>query len=272
MANSKGEGSPEHIEELLSQLKGIFGHLSESEQEEAKRKITPPAASASVPTPTPVPKEVTPAVPDIKLEATPPAPEPAPLQDPFGSQALPSVEKKADAPADAGTIQLESWTPKAEEPQEAPAAPPPGDPNFKANEILVPPGASLVPTAIIFPAGRDAEAKILTDKVERITPKFTKVAVVINVQAMIPYDKSDMKTSVLSQMDASKIKAVFMLVEKPLDDPRRKAMTAELESRGVYFQDIALAHLEKKAIYTDMLLGMVFFFDSQKPAGEAPAA
>lgn len=261
MADPKGEGSPEHIEELLSQLKGIFGHLSESEQEEAKRKITPPPASpkasASPPTPAPTPAPV----------AKEPEPAAEPLPDPFGAQSLPPVEPPP-TPVEPAEVPLESWTaPAGQTPAPAETS------NFKANEIIVPPGASLIPTAIIYPAGRDNEAKVLSEKVERITPKFTKVAVVINVQAMAPYDaKSDLKNSVIAQMQASQIKAVFMLVEKSLDDARRKAIVAELESRGVYFQDIAISQIEKKAIYTDMLLGMVFFFDSQKPAGEAPAA
>ena len=36
MSEPKGKPEGEHIEELLSQLKGIFGLLSETEQAEAK--------------------------------------------------------------------------------------------------------------------------------------------------------------------------------------------------------------------------------------------
>src|SRR4051812_23386774 len=79
MSESKGPaGSPEgeHIEELLSQLKGIFGHLSESEQEEAKQKITPPPhIPVAEPVPAPIPA---------------PAPEPAREVPPM-SEPVPSV-------------------------------------------------------------------------------------------------------------------------------------------------------------------------------------
>ena len=81
------------------------------------------------------------------------------------------------------------------------------------------------------------------------------------------YDaKGDLRSIVTSQMENSPMKAAFLLVDKALDDARRKAIVSELESKGIYFQDIPLAQVEKKALYTDMLLGLVFFFDSQKPA------
>ena len=144
---------------------------------------------------------------------------------------------------------------------------------FTPNEVIVPEGASLIPAAIFYPAGKTNEAKSVVEKVERITPKFTKVAVVLNVQALASYDaKSDLKITVLSRTNARQIKAVFFLVEKPLDDTRRKTLVSELEPKGIYFQEIPLQQIEKKALYTDMLLGMVFFFDSQKPARGETAA
>ena len=241
MAENKDKPG-EHIEELLSQLKGIFGHLSDTEKEEAKQKISPPTVSASKPA-TPPP---TPAPPPVLSE-----PEPAPAEPPANAET-------SDLPP------LEPWIPADPPPAaEAPAAPD----AFSPGEVSIPAGAALVPTAIFYPTGRIQEAKIVAEKVERITPKFTKVSVVVNVQNLVAYDaKSDIKTAFLNPLAGTPIKAVFVLIEKALDDTRRKALIAELEPRGIYFQEIPAHQVEKKALYTDMLLGMVFFFDSQKPA------
>ncbi len=46
---------------------------------------------------------------------------------------------------------------------------------------------------------------------------------------------------------------------------KRKSVAADLEGRNIYFQEVTLASIEKKAFYTDILLGLVFFFDSRKP-------
>jgi hypothetical protein len=236
----------EHIEELLSQLKGIFGHLSETEQEEARQKITPP----SLATPPPA-------------KETPPPAEPPPAEEAI----LPEPDVAAPPAADAGPLDPFP-APAAEAVVPAPLPPSEG---YSPNEISVPEGAALIPAAVFYPAGRINEAKAVAEKVERITPKFTKVAIVLNVQALSAYDpKADLKTTIVSQVKDTVIKAVFVLMDKPIEDTRRKLMLAELEPKGIYFQEIPFHQIEKKALYTDMLLGMVFFFDSQKqPPGEA---
>jgi hypothetical protein len=247
--NSPGSPGGEHIEELLSQLKGIFGHLSESEQEEAKQKIAPPSHSASSPAPS---------------ADLPPARHVEPAAEPLPD---PSSESPSGSIPDAALAAMEFEAPPV--PQESATAAPPNAAGYTPNEITVPAGATLVPTAIFYPAGRVAEAKLVAEKVEKITPKFTKVAVVVNVQAMAAYDaKSDLKSVIASEINDSAIKAVFVLIEKPMDETRRKSVSGDLEPKGIYFQEIAVQQIEKKALYTDMLLGMVFFFDSRKPSGE----
>jgi hypothetical protein len=242
-SNKKPDG--DHIEELLSQLKGIFGQLSDAEQAEAKQKITPPPTAAPATPPT------------IPKPAPAPIPAPLPIDEPLAPQSFGAPPE----PDPVQTIPFNS-APELSEPQ----APPPVETGYAPNEITVPEGATLLPSAVFYPAGRDNEARTVVGKVERITPKFTKVAVVINVQALAPYEpKSDLRGLLPSIGPA--IKAVFVLVDKPLDDTRRKAMLGALEPRGIYFQDIPIPQIEKKAIYTDMLLGMVFFFDSQKGSG-----
>ena len=112
------------------------------------------------------------------------------------------------------------------------------------------------------------DAKIVAEKIERMTPKFTRVTFVLNIQALNAYDpKADVKSTVVSQTGPA-MKAVFLLVDKPLDDARRRAISSDLEPKGVYFQEIPMNQIEKKALYTDMLLGLVFFYDSQKPPTE----
>jgi hypothetical protein len=262
MSEPKKNQDGEHIEELLSQLKGIFGHLSEADQEEAKQKITPPPArELKEPVPEPAPPE---SEALAESELMPMMPEPPPVAE-F------SLPEDASAPAESVTpldmelppIETLGDTPQA--PAPLPSPPIPGD--FNPSEVAVPQGAALVPTAVFYPVGRIKEAKLVADKVERITPKFTKVSVVINVQALAAFDtKADMKQVIAAQLKSSpQIKGVLVLIDKPMDDPRRKALVAELEPKGIYFQEIPLHQIEKKALYTDMLLGMVFFFDSQKP-------
>jgi hypothetical protein len=234
----------DHIEELLAQLKGIFGQLSETEQAEAKRKITPPTMPRREPAPAPAPR------PDAEPAMEAPA-DPAAFSEPF-------------APVEYAPSDLNS-------PEAAPAKPawsPSAGSNFTPNEIVVPAGAALISAAIFYPIGRANEAKILVDRVEKMTPKFTRVTFVVNVQAMASYDpKMELKPVVLANTSDTPIKAVFILADKALDDARRKSIISELEPRGIYFQDIPFTQIEKKALYTDMLLGMVFFYDSQKPTG-----
>jgi hypothetical protein len=258
MAESKGQPEGEHIEELLSQLKGIFGHLSETEQEEAKQKVSPPPIPERPAAPAFPPASAAPTDPVFETPIEPVA-EPmletdfsTSIPDPFASALPDPIEVVPVSPS---------------EPPGQPAA---TTPEPAAAEIVVPPGATLVQSTIFYPPGRINEAKVLADKVSKITPRFTKVQVVIMVQAMASYDpKSDLKSTILPQVESQPAKAVFLLTEKPIDDPRRKAVLAELEPKGIYFQEVLVQQIEKKAIYTDMLLGMVFFFDSQKPAGGA---
>src|SRR5205823_9788305 len=107
--------------------------------------------------------------------------------------------------------------PEMGEPQ--PAAP--VAPGYTPNEVIIPEGASLAPALIFYPTGRTVEAKTVADKVERITPKFTKVTVALNVQSMAPYDpKADLKGAILAQLTPV-IKSVFILVYKSLEDARR---------------------------------------------------
>lgn len=248
MPDPKDTPEGEHIEELLSQLKGIFGHLSDSEKEESKQKVTPPVA--------PTPPPVTPAAPPAPETPAASAPEMPTPEHPLTMEEMAPLDPMLapfELPADAGPAPVEDIPVPAVE---------------SAPDIQVPEGASLVPAIVFYPAGRMNEAKAVSERIEKITPKFTKVAVVIHVKTMVTFDsKGDIKSVILSQL-APSIRAVFLLIDKPLDDARRKALIAELEPKGMYFQEIPFHQIEKKALYTDMLLGMVFFFDSQKKPGE----
>ena len=63
-------------------------------------------------------------------------------------------------------------------------------------------------------------------------------------------------------LDRSKI------VERPIEEVRRKTIIASLEPRGIYVHEVPALAIEKKAFYTDLLLGMVFFYDSLKSGAE----
>ena len=123
-----------------------------------------------------------------------------------------------------------------------------------------------VPSAIFYPPGREAEGKSLAQKLETMTPKFTKVAFRLKVGVFLPYDpKSDWKENILAKAAETLFQTVFVIMDRTLDDAKRKSVAADLESRNIYFQEVTLASIEKKAFYTDILLGLVFFFDSRKP-------
>jgi len=156
MAEHPEKPEGDNIEQLLSQLKGIFGHLSDSEKEESKQKITPPytpppETSASAP----VLSE--PSVPPSESEAAPQEIFEPPPFDPTAPSEMPA---------------LEPWV-AAETP--ATVAPLTNPDGFTPAEINMAPGTALIPTMIFYPAGRINEAKVVAEKVERITPKFTKV-------------------------------------------------------------------------------------------------
>lgn len=272
MADSHGTPDDKNLNELLSQLKGIFGHLSEAEKEESRQKIVPPSPPPSSPNSQPIPIPIPePPTPESPVEITP---EPAPVIEP-SSTGMPMPDLPVPPPEGVQTdpqTPLDPWVPPSE-----PAArmaepapiPPAGTGAYTPSTPHIPAGAFLFPAAIFYPTGRTSDAKIVAEKIERMTPKFTKVTFVLNIQALNVYDpKADIKSAVTSQTGPA-MKAIFLLTEKPLDDARRKAMSAELEPRGVYFQEILLSQIEKKALYTDMLLGLVFFYDSQKPTESA---
>jgi len=245
----------EHIEELLSKLQGIFGKLSHSE-EEPERKI-----EVSLPAPRePAQKESAPP----ETPAPPPAPSkpepPQPLNffEPPGAEPLASPPATPPEPAPAS----------APEPAAVPSAPSPA----YAYETTVPledPEKVIVPAAVYYVPGKESEAKSLAQKLETMTPKFTKVAFRLRVGVFLPYDpKSEWKEAIIAKAGEAKFQAVFVIIDRPFDDSRRKLIAGDLEARGVYFQDVLPPSIEKKAYYTDVLLGLVFFFDSRKPGPE----
>jgi len=234
----------EHIEELLSKLQGIFGKLAHSEEEPAVQNIQVPM---------PAPKDFE------KKETAPPSP---PAPEPAKPEPPPPLNYYAEPPPTAQPVPAPAASP--------PAEPPPAVTSTSSYDTSVPlqdPEKTIVPTAVYFPPGRDSEAKSLSQKLETMTPKFTKVAFRLRVGVFLPYDpKSDWKEAVLARAAEAKFQAVFVLIERPLDDGRRKTISMELEGQGVYFQEVLLPSIEKKAFYTDVLLGLVFFFDSRKPS------
>ena len=262
MPEMKETPGGDRIEELLSQLKGIFGKLSEAEEQEAKQKIGPPPVSpASTPTPVPPATAQRNAPVFDSLEPAPPAGAPAaeaPPTEPAG-RSVEFVPQHGTEDASPATPQM-------------PGQAPPLDSSYVPSEVAAPEGALILATIVFYPEGRTSEARAIAQKVERITPKFTKVSFVLSVQGISAYNpKTDLKMAVLPHVQSGAIKAVLVVVEKSLDETRRKALAAEMEARGVYFQEVPVHQIEKKALYTDMLLGMVFFFDSQKPAPPSAA-
>src|ERR1700687_2555101 len=215
----------EHIEELLSKLQGIFGKLSHSEEEEAKQSIEVP-----LPAPKDTQKMQDPPPPPAVPPPAQVSPEPPPSKSSAGSGTSPSTG------------------------------------NYESIVPLGDPEKLLVPTAVYFPAGKEVEAKSLAQKLEMMTPKFTKVAFRLRVIVFMSYDpKSDWKDSLAANAAQTHIQTVFVVGERPMEDTKKKGVAAELEGNNIYFQDVPLASIEKKAFYTDILLGLVFFFDSHKP-------
>jgi hypothetical protein len=326
MAEPKKPADDDKIEDLLSQLQGIFGRLSTSEDEESKQKLDVPASEAAPappappppleePAPTPEPEpapvqhryepppaESEPSAPvETPVEPPPAVPEPVfaePYPEPEPPAAtIPSYEPPSFEPPEADDLPppveaVDPPAPEITEPPPAPApaeplpvAPPAADPEIVApSPVPVEPVAAAAeaasegeapksnafnpdatPTAIFFPTGRDTEAKNLAEKLQIMTPKFTKVTFRLQVQWQESYDpKSDWKEKILTKVEQNGIRALFMIVDRAMDDVKRRALVPELESRQVYFHEVPVLAIEKKAFYTDLLLGLVFFFDSYK--------
>jgi len=226
----------EHIEELLSQLQGIFGKLSKSEEEEANQKVDLPRPR-SIPI-TPLARIDT-AVESVSI----PTPEPA---------AMPSSSPppKPESEPSHASVRLE----------------PPAEPAVYDDSILT--------TAIFYAAGRDNEAQVLKQKVEALTPKFTKVSFKLKVIWMMPYEaKSEWKEGAMQRLQESKIHVFFLLNDRAMEEAKRRLIQTDTESLKIYFQEVTLPSLEKKAFFTDLLLGLVFFFDSLKTknTGDTPS-
>jgi hypothetical protein len=288
MSDDKDPQGDDHIEELLGQLQGIFGKLSHSEEEESQTKIDPPKAApvvAAPPVPEPAPPRVF--VPDpspIPVPPPLPEPEPAPLPEPFFIPMkvveLSVIPEPAPAIPEPAPMIPEPPAPVAP-PLPAAVEPAPVDPVFQAPPEVpapepVPPAFTIPADAdksavfalIFYPLHREAEANRLTEKMETMTPKFTKVEFRIKVAASLPYDpKGELAETVLPRVTAG-ISAVVVIIDRALDDARRKKLTGNLESRGIYFQEVPFTSVDKKAFYTDLLLGMVFFFDSLKSSSD----
>ena len=247
----------EHIEDLLSQLQGIFGRLSTSEEEESKGKLDVQAAPLAAPAPAPEPEPRAP-VPDPTV-----VPEPPATTDPLPPLA-PAEPAQEVVPVGAP----EPPAPAADAASNAPPAPMIVTGSAIPFETSVPESseATLLQTAVFFPAGREAEARTLAQKLEMITPKFTKISFRLRVHFLQPYDpKSEWKDLLVDQASTGTLHTLFIIVDRALDETRRKPLAAELESKKVYFQDVQAASIEKKAFYTDLLLGLIFFFDTIKP-------
>jgi hypothetical protein len=270
----------EHIEELLSKLQGIFGKLSHSEEEEAKQKIEIPQAAPLDEEKTETPAEPAPG------QVAPGDPYGQPLH-PKGVGAPPASKVPPEVPKAASptpiNLYAEPGTPTptpSSVPAEPPATPTPGEagatPAAGTYESMVPTGDPeklLIPTAVYFPLGKEAEAKSLAQKLEMMTPKFTKVAFRLRVIVFMSYDpKKEWKDALMAKAAEAQFQTVFVVVDRAMEETRKKTILSELEVKNVYFQDVPMASIEKKAFYTDILLGLVFFFDSHKPPAPPEAA
>ena len=139
-----------------------------------------------------------------------------------------------------------------------------------ANET--PEDDSTVRVAICFPEGNENEVKILSQKLETLSPKFTKVAFKLSVRMATPYKPktTDWSEEFFAQAQTQKIRAYFFIVPRPMEEAKRKAIVASLEQFGIYYQEVPLIAIEKRAFYMDLLLGLVFFFDSHGLSPKPP--
>lgn len=264
MADSNDPRQDDRIEDLLGQLQGIFGRLSKTEQEEAEKKVDPKESASALPH-------------DPLSEAPPPAPTPAmPVHDPFEPPPVaiePEPAPPPPPPPPPPPIPEPEPEPVPEPVATAPVAPPEPPslapvPQASAYESSIPltqGDNSILHTAIFYPQGRETEAKGLATKIETMTPRFTKISFRLRVAVFEAFEaKADWRDQVLQKTTEAGARAVFVIVNSGIDEARRKAMATDLEPRGIYFQEVPILSVEKKAFYMDLLLGIVFFFDSLK--------
>lgn len=249
MSDPQDPHGDQRIEELLSQLQGIFSKLSTSEQAESEQKVapTPGVPQAPAPAPETPPASIIPEIP------TPTSPSPE----------APLIEHLSD-PEPTPPV-----SPSAPPPEPSPVAPPP----VIATEPAVPDDDTTIRVAICYPEGSENEVKILAQKLETLSPKFTKVAFKLAVRLATPYKlkTTDWSEDFFQQAHQDKIRAYFFVMQRPLEDAKRKALATTLEKFGIYFQEVPLIAIEKKAFYMDLLLGLVFFFDTHGISPKPPA-
>ncbi len=262
----------QRIEELLSQLQGIFSKLSTSDQAESQEKENLPASSsgtpapaliehlseadAAVPVPLPVPTPApVPVPPPVSMEPPPaqpaaPTPTPAPVAD---------IPELPPAPAPAAPV-FEPATAHTEVSPASPATPPAMDDD------------TTIRVAICYPEENENELKTLSQKLETLTPKFTKVSFKLAVRMVTSYKPkaTDWSEEFFAQAQAQRIRAYFFIVPRPMEEAKRKALAATLEKFGIYYQEVPLVSIEKRAFYMDLLLGLVFFFDSHGLSPKPP--
>src|SRR5437879_3379384 len=92
MTDPKDSHGDEHIEDLLSQLQGIFGRLSSSEEEESKDKLDVPVLVQ--------PPAATPEAPPVKEPVPPPTTSPAVSSQPVESVPMEPLPPAATPPSD----------------------------------------------------------------------------------------------------------------------------------------------------------------------------
>jgi hypothetical protein len=221
-----------NVEELLSQLQGIFGKLSKAD--EAPLPVEQP--------PAPV---IEPALP------IPEAPPPRAVEDPFSLQppgGLQPIPEPLSRPPPDAIVEVTS----------TPVMPAPESPQLYDD--------ATIGCAIYYPLMREKEAKLLAEKIETMTPKFTKLAFKLKVGFILSYDpRAEWRDAAIERVRQNNIRAFFLLSDRVLDEPKRRALQNDLDAHLIYFQEVPTLSLEKKAFFTDVLLGMVFFFDTLKP-------
>jgi hypothetical protein len=235
MANDAQKSNEDgKVEDLLSELKNIFSRLSPKSEEPEKEAL-----------PAPLPAEQAKAP---KAESLLPPPKiPVPKQ--IG-------ETRALSPAPAPNAAPQGPAPAADAPSVAPAA--------NAPATAADPG-EIRSVGIAFPYGRESESLALVNKLESLIPKFTKVSFRLAVRFLTPYHpKADITSDLFEEAGRQKVEALFFIVDHSFDEQRRTAIKKRLDPAGIYFHEIPLNYIEKKAFFPDLLLGLIFFFDARK--------
>ncbi len=123
-----------------------------------------------------------------------------------------------------------------------------------------------IPFLIGYPESMTKEADELQRNLERLEPKFTKMMFHMSGRGSVSYSANhSLVESAFTQLQDMRGGALLVITKHHLSAKSPHFIGEEMAQLGIYFQEVLVDSISKKAFYFDFLLGLVFFLKSQMP-------